>query len=76
MIITETITIRNKEFVRNYSSDGFYIERDNIKYSEAIDLPEMGYTYTETNELIEKTEDEEILKQKAQAYDIITGVAE
>ena len=56
MIVTENIIINGKEFSRTYSSLGFYIERDGIKYGEAIDLPTFGYTYTETDELME-TED-------------------
>lgn len=60
MVITETITIVNKidgqeierQFVRNYSSKGFYIERDGMQFVEAIDLPEMGYVYFENDELI------------------------
>lgn len=52
MVITEKIVIRGKEFIHNYSSVGEYIERDGIKYEEAIDLPEMGYVYFENGELI------------------------
>lgn len=60
MVITETITIVNKidgqeterEFVRNYSSLGLYIERDGVKYVEAIDLPNTGRVYTESTEYI------------------------
>lgn len=52
MVITENVIIGGKEFVRNYSSDGFYIERAGMKFTEAIDLPEMGYVYFEIDELI------------------------
>lgn len=52
MVITEKIIIRDKVFIRNYSSLGEYIERDGQKYVEAIDLPEMGHVYFETGELI------------------------
>lgn len=52
MVITEIITINGKEFVRNYSSKGFYIERDGMQFAEAIDLPEMGHVYFENDELI------------------------
>lgn len=75
MIITETITINNKEFVRSYSSLGYMIERDGIKFSDAVDIPSLGYTYTETDEPIVKDNLTDI-KAKAQAYDILTGVAE
>lgn len=52
MVITETIIINGKEYIKNYSSIGEYIERDGQKYVEAIDLPEMGHVYFETGELI------------------------
>lgn len=53
MIRTESITINNTDFDRTYSDEGFYIERDGVKYSEAIDPKNSGRTYTETNEKIE-----------------------
>lgn len=58
MIIRETITINGKEFAKT-SSLGMMIEREGIKYDEAIDLPQMNYTYTETDEPVIKDEDEE-----------------
>lgn len=57
MIITETVIIRNKEFIHNYSDEGYYIERDGILYADAMDLPENGYVYTETDQLIEIEEE-------------------
>lgn len=73
MIITETITRNGKQFIHNYSSLGNYIERDGIKYGDAVDLPEMGYTYTETDEALPNKE--AALQEKAEAYDIILGVS-
>ena len=75
MIITENLTINNRAFVRAYSDSGFMVERDGVRYSEAIDPAELGRTYTETDELIEG-EDLTETEQKAMAYDIITGVRE
>lgn len=75
MIKTETLTINNRAFVRTYSDSGFMIERDGVRYSEAIDPAELGRTYTETDEPIEG-EDMTEIEQKAMAYDIITGVTE
>lgn len=49
MIITEQITINNKQFIKTYSDAGFMIERDGVQYGEAIDLSELGRTYTETD---------------------------
>jgi hypothetical protein len=53
MIITEQITINNKQFIKTYSDSGFMIERENARYSEAIDSAELGRTYTETDIPIE-----------------------
>ena len=58
MIITETVLINEKEFIRNYSSDRFMIERDGIRYTEAIDPVDSGRTYIETDELIPEIEGE------------------
>lgn len=57
MVITEKVIINGREFIKNYSSDGFYIERDGMKFAEAIDLPETGYVYFENYELIPKDEE-------------------
>lgn len=54
MIITEYYTTRKDGVVlnRTYSNKGCYIERDDIKYVEAIDPEELGRVYTETDEKI------------------------
>ena len=53
MLITETVQIGSREFIHNYSDDGFYVLRnDGIKYADAMDLPEAGWTYIETDEKI------------------------
>lgn len=53
MIVTEKIELNGIEYIRNYSDSGFYIERDGVKYGEAIDPVGFGRVYTETDELIE-----------------------
>lgn len=57
MVVTENVTIREKEFVRNYSDAGYMIERDGVRYSEAIDPIGYERQYTETDELIESDSD-------------------
>ena len=52
MIKTETLTINNKPFVRTFSDSGYMVERDGIRYSEAIDPAEFDRQYTETDEPI------------------------
>lgn len=75
MIKTENLTINNRAFVRTYSDSGFMIERDGVRYSEALDPAELGRTYTETDEPVDYVEMSET-EEKAQAYDILMGVAE
>ena len=56
MIVTENIRFGRKDFIKTYSDEGYYISKvgtDEV-YSEAIDLPSMGYTYEETDKPIEE----------------------
>ena len=75
MIITETITIKGEQFVKNYSDAGYKIRKvgTNEIYYEAIDKIGSGRTYVETDELIEAQESMSETEEKAKAYDIITG---
>lgn len=57
MIIKETVPINGREFTRTYS-DTYKIRKigtDEI-YSEAVDLPEIGFSYIETDIEIEEEE--------------------
>ena len=58
-VVRENIEIKGKQFVKNYSDLGFYIERDGIKYEEAYDPIEYADEryYTETDESIEPVEE-------------------
>ncbi len=51
-----TVPYRTREdgvaLVRTYSDRGVMIERDGIRYAEAVDPEEYGRTYTETDEPI------------------------
>jgi hypothetical protein len=55
MIVTEYYRTRTDGVVlnRTYSDKGMMIERDGVRYSEAIDPAELGRVYTETDEPIE-----------------------
>lgn len=70
MIITENLTIDGRAFVRTYSDAGYMVERDGIRYSEAVDPAELGRVYTETDEPVE---DQDIPAEEA--LDIILGGA-
>jgi hypothetical protein len=54
MIKTESVTINRKAFIRTYSDSGYMIERDGIRYSEAVDPAELNRQYTETDEPVEE----------------------
>ena len=53
MIISETVKIDDKNYTRTASDSGFYIERNGIRYVEAIDPLGSCREYTETAELFE-----------------------
>lgn len=53
MIIKEIISISEKQYDRTYSDEGFLIERDGVRYGEAIDPLNSGRIYVETDEKIE-----------------------
>lgn len=73
MIKTENLTINGKPFVRTYSDSSYMVERDGVRYAEAVDPAEFNRQYTETDELVEVMDETE---EKAKAYDILMGVAE
>lgn len=73
MIVTKNLTINGKSFVRTYSDSGYMVEREGVRYSEAVDPVELNRQYTETDEPVEGMTETE---QKAQAYDILMGVSE
>jgi hypothetical protein len=50
MIKTEELTINGKVFIRTYSDSGYMVERDGVRYGEAIDLAELNRVYLETDE--------------------------
>ena len=70
MIVTESMNINGKVFVKTYSDSGFMVEREDVRYSEAVDPAEFGRVYTETDEPIEGYTEE------ATAEDYKTALAE
>ena len=75
MIITENVTIDGRQFVKNYSDAGMYIrqEQTGTVYSEAIDVENLAFTYTETDIPIEDPDEATETEQKAAAWDELTG---
>ena len=58
MIIHTTKEINGVMYAYAYSDSGFMIERDGVRYSEAVDPLDSGRVYTETEEPIENGTDE------------------
>ena len=50
MIIQTTKEINGVMYAYTYSDSGFMIERDGVRYSEAVDPLDSGRVYTETDE--------------------------
>lgn len=67
MLITETITINGTEYLHNYSDANKYIERDGIKYSDAVDPLDSGRVYTETDEEMPVATQPELEEERAVA---------
>lgn len=58
MIIQTTKEINGVMYAYTYSDSGFMIERDGVRYSEAVDPLDSGRVYTETDEPIDIGTDE------------------
>ena len=74
MIITENFKVGERDFIRTYSDSGCYVVRDGVSYSEACDPAELGRQYTEGD--LMPDEERTDIQDKAEAYDILTGVSE
>lgn len=53
MIIQTTKEINGVMYAYAYSDSGYMIERDGVRYSEAVDPLDSGRVYTETDEPID-----------------------
>ena len=53
MIIQTTKEINGVVYDYAYSDSGYMIERDGVRYSEAVDPIDSGRVYTETDEPVE-----------------------
>ena len=68
MIVTEYFATRSDGVIlnRTYSDTGYYIERDGIRYVDAVDPEEEHRNYTETDVPI-VTEDDEATAEDYEA---------
>ena len=53
MVKSEIIEINGTQYRRTYSDSGYYIERDRMQFSEAIDFLGADFVYTEADTKIE-----------------------
>ena len=71
MIIQTTKEINGVIFTYTYSDSGYMIERDGVRYSEAVDPIDSGRLYTETDEPIDVGTREDALEDYKAALQIL-----
>ena len=67
MIIQTKKEINGVMYDYAYSDSGYLIERDGVRYSEAVDPLDSGRVYTETEEPIENGTDEATVEDYQEA---------
>ena len=71
MIIQTTKEINGVVYDYAYSDSGYMIERDGVRYSEAVDPLDSGRVYTETDEPIDVGTKEETVEDYKTALQIL-----
>ena len=71
MIIQTTKEIDGVVYDYTYSDSGYMIERDGVRYSEAVDPLDSGRLYTETDEPIDVGTMEETVEDYKAALQIL-----
>ena len=71
MIIQTTKEINGVLYDYAYSDSGYMIERDGVRYSEAVDPLDSGRIYTETDEPIKVGTKEETVEDYKAALQIL-----
>ena len=71
MIIQTTKEINGVVYDYAYSDSGYMIERDGVRYSEAVDPLDSGRVYTETDEPIDVGTKEETVEDYKSALQIL-----
>ena len=71
MIIQTTKEINGVVYDYAYSDSGYMIERDGVRYSEAVDPLDSGRLYTETDEPIDVGTKEETVEDYKSALQIL-----
>lgn len=75
-IVQETYELNGQQFVRTYSDDNRYVVGGEPygEYPEANDPAEYNRTYTEGDEIL--IDENVLIADKAEAYDILMGASE
>lgn len=76
MIVQTTKEINGVIFTYTYSDSGNMIERDGVRYSEAVDPLDSGRLYTETDEPIDVGTMEETVEDYKAALQILGAETE
>ena len=71
MIVQTTKEINGVIFTYTYSDSGNMIERDGVRYSEAVDPLDSGRLYTETDEPIDVGTKEETVEDYKAALQLL-----
>ena len=71
MIVQTTKEINGVVYDYAYSDSGYMIERDGVRYSEAVDPLDSGRLYTETDEPIDVATREETVEDYKAALQIL-----
>lgn len=71
MIIQTTKEINGVVYAYTYSDSGYMIERDGVRYSEAVDPLDSGRLYTETDKPIDVSTREETVENYKAALQIL-----
>lgn len=69
MVKSEVIDINGKQYRRTYSDSGYYIERDGMQFSEAVDFLGADFVYTETNIKIDEEPSEQSIEERLTAVE-------
>lgn len=72
MVVKEIKEISGKQYIHHYSNEGFYIERDGVKYSSALDSLASKREYMETTELIENTLEEKVEYLESETLNLLS----
>ena len=69
MVKSEVIEMNGTQYRKTYSDSGYYIERDGMQFSEAIDFLGTDFVYTETNIKIDEEPSEQSIEERLTAVE-------